>query len=169
MTSILWFRAMLKDLHGIEAADIEWYNLRDRGKETGLDKDPPKGVSITWLPMANDAVEMLENGTYDAVHGLSPGVATSPRVRVLFEMAPSSLPSSTTARTAASTPITTTSSSNASWTKTPASPWPFTTRSRSLARSQSSARARTRRSTSTSTTCRQRSRTRFSASPTRPA
>jgi 4,5-dihydroxyphthalate decarboxylase len=84
MTSILWFRAMLKDLYGIEAADIDWYNLRDRGKETGLDKDPPRGVSITWLPMDADAVEMLENGTYDAVHGLSAGVATSPRVRVLF-------------------------------------------------------------------------------------
>jgi 4,5-dihydroxyphthalate decarboxylase len=84
MTSILWFRAMLKDLYGIEASDIDWYNLRDRGKETGLDTDPPKGVSITWLPLDNDAVDMLENGTYDAVHGLSPGVATSPRVRVLF-------------------------------------------------------------------------------------
>lgn len=84
MTSILWFRAMLKDLCGIEASDIQWFNLRDRGKETGLDKDPPRGVSITWLPQDADPVEMLENGVYDAVHGVNNAVVASGRARQLF-------------------------------------------------------------------------------------
>ncbi|MGE0058979.1 MAG: ABC transporter substrate-binding protein [Dehalococcoidia bacterium] len=84
MTAILWFRAMLKDLYGIEADDIDWYNLRNRGKETGLDKDPPKGVSITWLPQDADPAEMLENGTYDAVHGVNNAVISSGRAQPLF-------------------------------------------------------------------------------------
>jgi 4,5-dihydroxyphthalate decarboxylase len=83
MTSMVWFRAMLKDLFAIEANEIEWFNLRDRGKETGLDKDGPVGIDLTWLPLDADAMGMLERGELDAVHGLG-GAANNPKVRSLF-------------------------------------------------------------------------------------
>ena len=35
MTAALWFRATLKDLHGIEARDNVWYNGRTREQATG--------------------------------------------------------------------------------------------------------------------------------------
>jgi 4,5-dihydroxyphthalate decarboxylase len=84
MTSMVWFRAMLKDLFGIETSDISWFNLRDRGKETGLDRQPPRGVEITWLPKDADPIALLEKGEIDAVHGLSAGVFNSGKVRPLF-------------------------------------------------------------------------------------
>jgi 4,5-dihydroxyphthalate decarboxylase len=83
MTSMVWFRALLKDLFGIEATDIKWFNLRDRGKETGLDIDPPVGIDLAWLPLDADAMGMLERGELDAVHGLG-GAANNPKVRSLF-------------------------------------------------------------------------------------
>lgn len=73
MTFALWMKALLKDLHGIEAKDISWFNIRPRGfshgLELGLDVDPPPGVSIRWLTDADDPVKMLQNGELDASVG----------------------------------------------------------------------------------------------------
>ena len=76
MTAALWWRATLKDLHGIEASDISWFNMRTRGLshgiELGLDQDPPPGVSLTWLPEGRDAAGMLDRGEIDAGFGVYP-------------------------------------------------------------------------------------------------
>lgn len=84
MTSMVWLRAMLKDLHGIEAGDVVWYNIGNRGKDTGLDKEPPRGVELHWLGEGDDAPAMLERGELDAVHDAPRGKLDAGRVRRLF-------------------------------------------------------------------------------------
>lgn len=69
MTALLTFRALLKDLYGIETSDITWLNLGNRGKTTGLDRKPPHGVDLIQLPGDADALGMLVRGEVDAVHG----------------------------------------------------------------------------------------------------
>jgi len=53
MTAALWFRSFLKELCGIEPADVSWYVGRTKqfshGAILGFDKTPPVGVSLTWL------------------------------------------------------------------------------------------------------------------------
>ena len=53
MTAALWLRITLKDLYGIEARDVTWYNGRSRGMSRdevlGLDKDPPPGVNLNYI------------------------------------------------------------------------------------------------------------------------
>ena len=88
MTALLCFRALLKDLYGIEASDIAWYNLGTRGLETGLDKQPPRGIELHWLAGDVDSMQMLKAGELDAVHGLQ---GNPPGTRALFPRGPREL------------------------------------------------------------------------------
>jgi 4,5-dihydroxyphthalate decarboxylase len=74
MTFALWMKALLKDLYGIEAKDISWYNMRPRnyshGLELGLDDDPPPGVDVHWLTADDRPAKMLQDGDLDAAIGV---------------------------------------------------------------------------------------------------
>lgn len=88
MTAALWMRIVLKDLYGIEAADIAWYNLRPREESQAialqLDKDPPPGISVHW-EIGDDPVAMLERGELDAAIGVGgPKLEGSGKVRKLM-------------------------------------------------------------------------------------
>ncbi|HLF76351.1 MAG TPA: hypothetical protein VJB57_02575 [Dehalococcoidia bacterium] len=89
MTAALWMKVTLKDMFGIEASDISWNNMRPRGEsqalELELDKNPPPGVTINWLPADRDPVEMLIRGELDAAIGIeSERLAASPNVKRLL-------------------------------------------------------------------------------------
>lgn len=70
MDAILWLCIMLKELHGIDAKDIAWYNGRAKrvshGAVLGLDKNPPAGVKLEWIA-ENDTLDlMLDRHELDA-------------------------------------------------------------------------------------------------------
>jgi 4,5-dihydroxyphthalate decarboxylase len=76
MTAALWFRSFLKELHGTEPADISWYVGRAKqfshGAILGFAKDPPPGVSLTWLAEEQSFDRMLDRGELDAAYGFAP-------------------------------------------------------------------------------------------------
>ena len=76
MTAALWMRTTLKELYGIEAKDITWYNGRtselSHGGALGLDKDPPPGVTLHWLTSDQTLDVMLDRGELDAAYGFPP-------------------------------------------------------------------------------------------------
>jgi 4,5-dihydroxyphthalate decarboxylase len=76
MTAALWFRSFLKELCGIRPADVSWYVGRTKqfshGAILGLDKDPPPGVSLTWLTEEQTFDRMLDRGELDAAYGFVP-------------------------------------------------------------------------------------------------
>jgi 4,5-dihydroxyphthalate decarboxylase len=89
MTAALWMKVTLKDLYGIEASDIQWYNCRPREESQAvalkLDEDGPPGVEINWLSENDDAVAMLERGELDAAIGLNdPRMQDNPKLRKLL-------------------------------------------------------------------------------------
>jgi 4,5-dihydroxyphthalate decarboxylase len=89
MTAALWWRALLKDLYGIEASDIEWFNMRGRGLshgvELGLSEDPPRGVRLHWIGHQADAAGMLDRGELDAGFGVyDAGAKPSPNVEPIL-------------------------------------------------------------------------------------
>jgi 4,5-dihydroxyphthalate decarboxylase len=70
MDAILWVCIMLKELHGIDAKDIAWYNGRAKrvshGAVLGLDKNPPPGIKLEWIA-ENDTLDlMLDRHDLDA-------------------------------------------------------------------------------------------------------
>jgi 4,5-dihydroxyphthalate decarboxylase len=70
MDAILWLCIMLQELHGVEAKDIDWYNGRAKrvshGAILGLDKHPPQGIQLDWIP-ENDTLDlMLDRKDLDA-------------------------------------------------------------------------------------------------------
>jgi 4,5-dihydroxyphthalate decarboxylase len=76
MTAALWMRVILKELYGIEASDITWFNGRTKelshGGALGLDKDPPRGVTLNWLTSDQTFDKMLDAGELDAAFGVDP-------------------------------------------------------------------------------------------------
>ncbi|HEY7059874.1 MAG TPA: hypothetical protein VII06_00235 [Chloroflexota bacterium] len=89
MTAGLWMRAMIRELYGIRPQDIEWYVGRPRGQgrslELGLDKHPPTGVSLNWLPEPGAMQRMLDSGEIDAAFpGTDILLHPSPTVKWLF-------------------------------------------------------------------------------------
>jgi 4,5-dihydroxyphthalate decarboxylase len=90
MTAGLWMRAMVKELYGIQPQDIDWYVGRPRGMgrslELGLDKNPPTGVSLTWLPEPGAMQRMLQDGEIDAAFpGTDILLSAGSTVKWLFE------------------------------------------------------------------------------------
>ena len=83
MTAALWLRITLKDLYGIEARDVTWYNGRSRGMSRdevlGLDKDPPPGVNLNYIDEGQTLDSMLDRGELDAAFGVDPAHAFSSR------------------------------------------------------------------------------------------
>jgi 4,5-dihydroxyphthalate decarboxylase len=85
MTAALWMKVTLKDMYGIDAGDIEWFNWRPRGHsqalELELDKNPPPGVKIHWLTENDDVVAMIERGDIDVAVGVNdPRLKDNPKV-----------------------------------------------------------------------------------------
>ena len=76
MTAALWFRSFLKELHGIEPADVFWYVGRAKqfshGAILGFDRTLPPGVSLTWLAEEQTFDRMLDRGELDAAYGFAP-------------------------------------------------------------------------------------------------
>jgi 4,5-dihydroxyphthalate decarboxylase len=76
MTAALWFRAFLRELHGIESGEISWFIGRTPGLSHGgvlnVDAKPPPGVSLTWLTSAQTFDVMLDRGEIDAAYGFAP-------------------------------------------------------------------------------------------------
>ena len=70
MDAILWLCIMLKELHGIDAKDIAWYNGRAKrvshGVVLGLDTNPPAGITLEWIPKTDTLDLMLERNDLDA-------------------------------------------------------------------------------------------------------
>jgi 4,5-dihydroxyphthalate decarboxylase len=70
MDAILWLCIMLKELHGIDAKDITWYNGRAKrvshGAVLGLDKNPPAGAKLDWIPETDTLDLMLDRNELDA-------------------------------------------------------------------------------------------------------
>ena len=88
MTYAVWFRIVLKDLYGIEAGDIEWFNIRKRGDSHGLelflDEEPPAGVGLHFFTPEQDEYEMLLHGELDAAPLPRGRVQENPDVRRLL-------------------------------------------------------------------------------------
>lgn len=76
MTAALWFRAFLKELHGIKPQEVLWHVGRAKqfshGAILGLDKSPPPGVSLDWLSEEQTFDVMLDRGELDAAYGFVP-------------------------------------------------------------------------------------------------
>lgn len=70
MDAILWLCIILKELHGVEAKDIAWYNGRAKrvshGAVLGLHKEPPQGVQLDWIPETDTLDLMLDRNDLDA-------------------------------------------------------------------------------------------------------
>ena len=89
MTAALWMRIAMKDLHGIETKDCEWFNLRPKEESQAialeLDKDPPPGVTVHW-EISSDPIDMLERGELDAAIGVrGPQLENNAKVVKLWE------------------------------------------------------------------------------------
>jgi 4,5-dihydroxyphthalate decarboxylase len=76
MTAALWFRAFLRELHGIRSDEISWYIGRTRdlshGGLLGTDTAPPAGVPLTWLTAGQTFDVMLDRGEIDIAYGFAP-------------------------------------------------------------------------------------------------
>jgi 4,5-dihydroxyphthalate decarboxylase len=76
MTAALWMRAVLRELHGIGANEIDWFIGRvpelSHGGLLGADTAPPCGVSLTWLTAAQSFDVMLDRGEIDLAYGFAP-------------------------------------------------------------------------------------------------
>lgn len=76
MTAALWLRVFLRELYDIRPQEISWHIGRTRefshGALLGLDKEPPAGVSMTWLTENQTFDVMLDRGEIDAAYGFAP-------------------------------------------------------------------------------------------------
>jgi 4,5-dihydroxyphthalate decarboxylase len=74
MTAALWMRAFIKEIAGIHAHEVAWYNGRTRelshGGIMGLDRKPPRGIELNWLTQEQTLDQMLERGDIDAAYGV---------------------------------------------------------------------------------------------------
>jgi 4,5-dihydroxyphthalate decarboxylase len=89
MTAALWFKATLKDMYGIDAKDVTWFNTRPQGVsqgiELGLVDDPPPGISLNWLTREDDPVTMVENGEIVGAPSLPANrIENNPKLSALF-------------------------------------------------------------------------------------
>jgi 4,5-dihydroxyphthalate decarboxylase len=106
MTAALWMRIVLEELFGIKHTEVQWYAGRTKdvshGVLLGLDKDPPPGVSLSWLREEQTLDRLLDEGQIDAAWGFAPHyergsenfrnidryggtpIAGNPRIRRLF-------------------------------------------------------------------------------------
>ena len=70
MDGVLWLCIVLRELFGIRANEIEWFNARAKqfshGALLGLDKQPPPGVSFNWIDDSQTLDTMLDRGELDA-------------------------------------------------------------------------------------------------------
>jgi 4,5-dihydroxyphthalate decarboxylase len=73
MSTALWLREFLNELYGVKPEEIDWYNGRikqfSHAALFGLDKNPPRGVSLRWLTEDQTFDAMLNRGDLDAAFG----------------------------------------------------------------------------------------------------
>src|SRR5215216_1551672 len=70
MTAGLWLRAMLREVHGIQPGDVQWFVGRSRGHSQGVllgvDQQPLPSIRLHWLYEAGAIDRMLRAGELDA-------------------------------------------------------------------------------------------------------
>src|SRR5215475_2228108 len=78
MTAALWMRIVLQELYGVKPQDIRWYNGRLKElSHSGileLDKNPPRGISLTWLTQNQTMDVMLERASWTRRSDYGPGI-----------------------------------------------------------------------------------------------
>jgi 4,5-dihydroxyphthalate decarboxylase len=90
MTAGLWLRAMLREVHGIQAADLEWFVGRSKthsqGVLMGIDEKALPGVRLRWLYEAGALDRLLRAGELDVAFATDeePIDAFDPVLRPLF-------------------------------------------------------------------------------------
>jgi 4,5-dihydroxyphthalate decarboxylase len=89
MSAVMWFRGVLKDEHGIEAADINWVQagLESAGREDKFPLNLPPGFPLEAAPKGRALSEMLAAGEVDALMSArapSCFIEGHPKVRRLF-------------------------------------------------------------------------------------
>ena len=96
-TAAIWTRGVLEHEFGVHAKDMTWFMERNDDKSHGASTGfkPPKGVSVTPVPLNTNIGDMLVKGELDAiVHYIAHGnlvdrsrvdVAADPQIRYLFE------------------------------------------------------------------------------------
>jgi 4,5-dihydroxyphthalate decarboxylase len=89
MSAVLWFRGVLKDEHGIEAADINWVQagLEQAGRADKFPLNLPDGFPLEAAPAGRSLSAMLADGEVDALMSArapSCFIDGHPKVRRLF-------------------------------------------------------------------------------------
>ncbi len=90
MTAAVWMRIVLKELYGIEPAEIEWFNSRPPGVSHGRDVGErlTRGIRLTQARQAGDLEDKLGRGELDGAYGDSVTIASLSKVdavRPLFK------------------------------------------------------------------------------------
>jgi 4,5-dihydroxyphthalate decarboxylase len=69
MTAGLWLRAMLREVHGMQASDLEWFVGRSKshsqGVLMGIDETPLANIRLRWLYEAGALDRLLRAGELD--------------------------------------------------------------------------------------------------------
>jgi 4,5-dihydroxyphthalate decarboxylase len=72
MTAGLWLRAMLREVHGIQAEDLEWFIGRSRthsqGVLLGIDEKALPNIPLRWLYEAGALDRLLRAGEIDVAY-----------------------------------------------------------------------------------------------------
>jgi 4,5-dihydroxyphthalate decarboxylase len=90
MTAGLWLRAMLRDVHGIQPADLEWFVGRSRthsqGVLLGIDEQPLLNIRLRWLYEAGALDRLLRAAELDVAYATDeePIDESDPVLRPLF-------------------------------------------------------------------------------------
>jgi 4,5-dihydroxyphthalate decarboxylase len=90
MTAGLWLRAMLREVHGIQASDLEWFVGRSKthsqGVLLGLDERPLPNIRLRWLYEAGALDRLLRAGDLDVAFATDedPIDTRDPVLRPLF-------------------------------------------------------------------------------------
>jgi 4,5-dihydroxyphthalate decarboxylase len=90
MTAGLWLRAMLREVHGIQPSDLEWFVGRSRthsqGVLMGLDEEPLPNIRLRWLYEAGALDRLLRAGELDVAYATDedPIDERNPVLRPLF-------------------------------------------------------------------------------------
>jgi 4,5-dihydroxyphthalate decarboxylase len=86
MTAAVWMRIVLKELYGIGAADIEWFNGRPPSVSHGaaIGERLMPGITLTQATREGEIAERLKRGDLDAAYESSDGLIEAGPVRPLF-------------------------------------------------------------------------------------
>lgn len=87
ITAALWIRGMLRDEHGVDPADVQWFQggEEEGGREEKLELSLPGDIAIETIPSDQTLSRMLGSGDLDAlVTARAPSTYGTPTVERLF-------------------------------------------------------------------------------------